>query len=237
MKMERVETRIPGLDEMLDGGLPKGSSTIVSGGCGSGKTTLCMQYLYNGAEHFEENGVYVSFNETPLMLNQYMDQYGWDLKRLEENGSLNIMRLDPADVMQVIREDYGEIRDTLKSTGAKRFVLDPLTTFNIIVKDPFDRKMSLMKFCEWLRKNTCTSLMTVEADRLPASAENLGFEGYVADGVIMLYNLQSRNVRQNAIEILKMRGSNHSKKIVPFIFEKGIKVSPEEKLFWQPERL
>jgi KaiC/GvpD/RAD55 family RecA-like ATPase len=138
--------------------------------------------------------------------------------------------------MQVIREDYGQIRDTIKSLGAKRFVLDPLSTFNIIVKDPFDRKMSLLKFCEWLRKNDCTTLMTVEAERMPASLNGLGFEEYVADGVIVLYNLQMRNVRQSAIEILKMRGSKHSRKIVPFIFDNGIRISPDDKLFWQAER-
>jgi KaiC/GvpD/RAD55 family RecA-like ATPase len=234
--MQRVETRIPGLDEMLDGGLPKGSTTIVVGGSGSGKTTLSLQYLHNGATQYQENGVYISFTETPEMLAQYMGQYGWNLEKLEAEGTLSILRLDPADVMQVIREDYGQIRDTIKANGAKRFVLDPLSTFNIIVKDPFDRKMSLLKFCEWLRKNDCTSLMTVESERVPASASGAGFEEYVSDGVIVLYNLQMRNVRQNAIEVLKMRGSQHSRKIVPFIFDKGIRVSPEEKLFWQAER-
>jgi circadian clock protein KaiC len=96
--MQRVETKIPGLDEMLDGGLPKGSSTIVVGGCGSGKTTLSLQYLYNGARDYDENGVYVSFNETPDMLTQYMSQYGWNLEDLERRGNLSILRLDPADV-------------------------------------------------------------------------------------------------------------------------------------------
>ncbi len=232
--MKKVETRIPGLDEMLSGGLPEGSSTIVAGGAGSGKTTLCLQYLYNGATEYNENGVYVSFNETPGMLKQYMGQYGWDLNKLEKQEKLTVLRLDPSDVMQVIREDYGEIRDTLKSMDAKRFVIDPLSTFNIIVKDLFDRKMSLLKFCEWLRKNNCTSLMTLEAERMPASTLGIGFEEYVVDGVIILYNIQIRNVRQNAIEVLKMRGSDHSRKIVPFIFDNGIKISPEEKLFWQP---
>jgi KaiC/GvpD/RAD55 family RecA-like ATPase len=214
--MQRIETRIPGLDEMLDGGLPKGSTTIVVGGC--------------------ENGVYVSFNETPEILQQYMGQYGWDIETLEKQGKLSVMRLDPSDVLQVIREDYGQVRDTLKALGAKRFVLDPLSTFNSIIKDPFDRKMSLLKFCEWLRKQDCTSLMTVEAERQPASTDGLGFEEYVVDGVIVMYNLQMRNVRQSAIEVLKMRGSRHSRKIVPFVFDNGIRISPEEKLFWQAEK-
>jgi KaiC/GvpD/RAD55 family RecA-like ATPase len=208
----------------------------VAGGAGSGKTTMSLQFLINGAKEFDESGVYVSFNETPTVLNQYMGHYGWDLKELEDKGKLNILRLDPADVMQVIREDYGQIRDTIKSTGAQRFVLDPLSTFNIIVKDPFDRKMSLLKFCEWLRKNECTSMLTLEAERAPNTIEGLGFEEYVVDGVIILYNLQLKNIRQSAVEILKMRGCKHSRKIVPFIFKKGLNISHEEKLFWSTDK-
>lgn len=233
-KSFRVATDIPGLDQMIGGGLPNGSTTVVAGGSGCGKTTLSMQYLVNGALNDKQPGVYVSFNETPEILSLYMSQYGWDLDSLIDEGLLSILRLEPSDIMQVIREDYGEVRDTIKSLEAKRFVLDPLSTFNIIVKDPFEQKMSLLKFCGWLRKNECTSFMTVEADMTPHTISGVGFEEFVADGVILLYNIQMRNVRQNALEVLKMRGSNHSRKIVPFIFENGIKVTPDEKLFWEP---
>lgn len=232
--ISKVATGIPGLDQMLSGGLPRGSSTVVAGGCGCGKTTLCMQYLLNGAKDHDEPGVYVSFNESPKLIEAYFSQFGWDLSGLGDQGMLTILRLDPQDVLQVIREDYGQVRDTIKSAGARRFVVDPLSTFNLIVKDEFERKMGLLKFVEWLRKNKCTSLMAVEASVTPQVGAGFGFEEYVADGLILLYNIQMKNVRQSAIEVLKMRGVRHSKKIVPFIFEDGIRISAEDKLFWEP---
>jgi circadian clock protein KaiC len=231
--MDRVETGIPGLDEMIGGGLKRGSSTLVVGGCGCGKTTLCLQYLYNGVTMYEENGVFISFNEQPEVLKDNMSEYGWELGKLEEKGRLSILMLDPSDLMQLIREDYGEIRDIIKEGQARRLVIDPISTFNVIVKDIFDRKMALIKFCEWLRKNECTTLMTSEFERTFGSYYGQGFEEYIVDCVIVMYNIQVKNVRQNALEVLKMRGSKHYKRIVPFTFEKGIHVSPEEKLFWQ----
>ncbi|MFC2162280.1 RAD55 family ATPase, partial [Candidatus Altiarchaeota archaeon] len=155
----------------------------------------------------------------------------WELDKLEKEGKLAILRMDPSDLMQLIREDYGEIRDIIKDSNAKRLVIDPISTFNVIVKDIFDRKMSLIKFCEWLRKNDCTTLMISELERSFGTFDQ-GFEEYIVDCVIVMYNLQIKNVRQNALEILKMRGSKHYKKIVPFTFDKGILITPEEKLFW-----
>lgn len=232
---ERVQTGIPGLDEMLGGGLIAGSSALIEGGCGVGKTTLSMQYLVNGANQYDENGVYVSFNETPQVLKKNLEGYGWGLEELEARSAITILRLEPADLIQVIREDYGEIRDVIKENSARRVIIDPISTFSIVVKDEFEQKMSLLKFCEWLRKHDCTTLMISEVDRSPGLINDAGFEPYVVDTVILMYNLQIKNSRQNALEVLKMRGSSHSKKITPFIFEKGISILPDEKLFWSSE--
>ncbi len=231
--MDRVETGIQGLDDMLGGGLIKGSSTLITGGCGSGKTTLALNYLYNGTTMYDENGVFVTFNEPPEVLKQNMNGFDWNLDKLGEDKKLMIKKLDPSDLLQLIKEDYGEIRDIIKDNDAKRFVIDPIGTFNMVVKDPFERKMALIKFCDWLRNNDCTTIMTSEFERTFGSYHDQGFEEYIVDTVIVMYNIQIKNIRQNAVEILKMRGSKHAKKIVPFQFYKGISISPGEKLFWQ----
>ncbi|MBD3261836.1 MAG: AAA family ATPase [Candidatus Altiarchaeales archaeon] len=233
----RTQTGIPGLDEMLDGGFLKASSILVSGGCGCGKTTLSMQYLVNGVREFGEHGVFVSFTESPETLKRDMASFEWGIKELESAGSLSVLRLDPQALLQVIREDYGEIRDVIKDTQATRLVIDPISTFNIIVENMFERKMSLLKFCEWLKKNKCTAILTSEVEKRGDFFTESGFEEFVVDCVLVMYNIQIKNSRQNALEVLKMRGSSHSKKIAPFVFDKkGISVSPEEKLFWDVDQ-
>ena len=234
-KFERVPTGIPGLDEMIEGGFKRGSTVLVVGGCGSGKSTFSMQYLQNGARN-GENGVYVTFEEHPEDMRDDFARYGWNIDELEKEGKLKIIRIDPKDVLNVIKEDYGPIVDAVNDIKAKRVVIDSISTIELMIENPYERRDGVLKLCEWLEKHGCTSLIISETEQHPTNYSRHGLIEFIVKGVIILYNVQEGNSRQNAIEILKMRGTKHSKKIVPFTIEKGIKIFPMDQVFGKTAR-
>src|SRR3989338_4362172 len=89
--MKRVPTGIVGLDELLEGGFPEGRAILLSGGCGTGKTIFCTQYIHNGAKKYNEPGIYVTLDERPDLIREDMLRFGWDLHEHEEKNLLQII--------------------------------------------------------------------------------------------------------------------------------------------------
>lgn len=123
--MERVKTGVEGLDKLMDGGIPARSTVLVTGSCGTGKTILSLQYLYHGAKSGEP-GVYVTFEETHEKIVDQAKSFGWDLSSLEKKGLLDICVVDTSDMEEVL----GRIKEKIQKIGAKRLVVDSLTTMS-----------------------------------------------------------------------------------------------------------
>src|SRR3989338_8547769 len=90
-KIEKIKSGVPGLDELMFGGIPKGNLVVLSGDQGSGKTVLCWQFLFEGAVKYGENGVYVSLEENEESIYQGSKEFGWDLKKLVDERKLIII--------------------------------------------------------------------------------------------------------------------------------------------------
>ena len=86
----QVKTGLPELDMLLRGGIPRGSSMLVSGEAGSGKSTLSMQFLCRGAKDYGEKGVYFTYEETPAQIMENAASFGWDFRGLVEQGLIKI---------------------------------------------------------------------------------------------------------------------------------------------------
>jgi len=138
--MERAKTGIRGLDELVSGGVPKGSTVLIAGSCGTGKTILSLQFLYNGALE-NEPGVYVTFEESKEKILKQGMEFGWDLKGLEESGLLEIYGVETDDMDDILTG----IRERIERINAKRLVLDSLTTMmehGVIYRSKISRDMS-----------------------------------------------------------------------------------------------
>ncbi len=86
MKLQKLPTGVEGLDDICQGGLPIGRSTLISGTSGTGKTVFSLHFLHNGIRHFDEPGIFVTFEESPLDIIRNAASFGWNLQELVAQG-------------------------------------------------------------------------------------------------------------------------------------------------------
>jgi KaiC/GvpD/RAD55 family RecA-like ATPase len=225
--VERTPTNIPGLDELIEGGIPKGNLVVLTGDPGSGKTIFCLQYLYQGAKEHNETGIYISLEEKPTELIQTASIFGWDFQPLIDKGKIIIQTVE--------LYDFDKLRDSIEDLVTKhkatRLVVDPGVIFHLYFERELDARKRILSLGKVLKKLHVSTIITNEGGN--TSQPGLyGLEEYVADGVILLYHTRVRNRFVRSIGILKMRETNISDKLRPVrITSKGIQVLPKEELF------
>ena len=230
--VDRIKTGIPGFDELLQGGIPRGSTTLVTGGCGSGKSIFCLQVLVNGAQFYGEPGIYVTFEESPESLRLAGAMFGWPIESLEKRKLLKIIFKDPYEIKDFSKTLSGELYYTLKDMNAKRVVIDSITYLGSTVASTYEVRKTVATLSRRLKEVGCTTFMVSEIPEGGVGVGRYGMEEFVADGVINLHNLLIRDMRQRAIEILKMRRTKHDTFLHPFrIDENGVTVFSGEQVF------
>lgn len=240
----KTKTSIEGLDVMLMDGIPKGSTVLVSGKIGTGKTIMGLQYLYNGVVDYGETGIYVAVDERPEDLRKEAMDFGWDLEWLERENKIIIV-----DVWSLIAElpsteKYfisGEINvDNIVSTviglvnsiGAKRLVFDSIPALAMQMNVDVIRK-TLHRLCSLLLSLDCTSLLLTEIDEATSNISKFNIEEFLTRGVIVLdYKEMSKGTFIRAVQVRKMRNVNHDLNWRPFeITSEGLVVHSYDSVF------
>ncbi|WEU40753.1 MAG: ATPase [Candidatus Odinarchaeum yellowstonii] len=239
---DRVKTGIPGLDGILHGGFIRGNNILVSGSAGTGKTIMCLQYIVSGIMNYNEPGVFVTSEELPYELRREALQFGWDLKKLEEEGKLIIIDAAsakaglPTDEKYAIKRGFEvnelaeQIYTAVNQIQAKRLVLDSLSGLDIKINDPQALRVAIFKISALLRELGVTSIMTSEMLE-DHSFSRYGVEEFIAQGVILLYLKEQDGELRRSLIVLKMRSTAHSLRRYPFeITSLGIVVMPGEEI-------
>ena len=238
--IERVKTGIPGLDELIEGGFPRGDTILIAGRAGTGKSIMANQFLYNGATQYDEPGVLVTLEESPVSIKRNMMRFGMDLDELVKKKKLAIVDLSPSK--EVTPMKIGEypsfdlsgleaiILNHVNKLGAKRVVIDTLAILAYKFRSRDILREEFFKLAANITRAGTTLILTSE---IPAQHDGLGvfdIEAFLASGVIVLYNeMISETSRSRSIEILKLRGSKHSSRIHSMrITDEGIRVWPAE---------
>ncbi|MHC1576338.1 MAG: ATPase domain-containing protein [Methanosarcinaceae archaeon] len=239
----RVKTGVPGFDELCGGGLIQDRTYLVTGTSGAGKTIFAIQYIYNGITKYGENGIIVATEERPEQIRENVLKFGWDLKALEDEGKLVIIDACSTKIGIPSQEKYVDVRPfdirsmmdqiiaTQEEIDAKRCLVDSSTSISFYLHDPAKIRVELLKLSTTLEVIGLTSLLTCEVvDEDKPS--RFGVENFVTDGTFALYYSMHENVRMRSVEIYKMRGSDHSKKLHPYdIEEDGFVIHPHEEVY------
>ena len=205
MEKEKCPTGIKGLDKKLEGGFPPGPRTIlVSGGCGTGKTTFGVQFLYNGIKDHEEPGVLINFEQNVEQMKDDMKQFGFDLQKYEDNEKLRIY--DRSAVEEGKRDLITFLIEKAQEIGARRVVIDSMQTLEYLLGS--DIKFTVSSTCDALKRAGLTTLILAESrEQMDVSEE---VESYIVDGVILLSIHEALDSRK--LRIRKMRGTRHTLK-------------------------
>lgn len=219
--MIRVPTGIARLDEMLGGGLPKGSTTLVAGGPGTGKTILAAQFIYSGATKYGEKGVYVIFGESAETFKNNMLSLGWDFGKLQEKRQVEILDLISLREPESVETTFDEIVETARVLGAKRLVIDSITALTVVFRDVAEIRTLISVLQKVLRGLNCTTILITE---VPWGSNRLGMgiEEFISDGIIVLEMVSRRNQLKRRLMVLKMRATELNLKYYQYEISKNI---------------
>lgn len=245
-----IHTGVPGLDELISGGFPSGRVILVVGGPGAGKTILASQFLYKGICDYNENGVFVSLDESKRHYLAEMGKFGWNFEKAELESKfyfLDATRLSRVAMLKekLLKEEVGNLRgkelqvdklvqeleEKIKQVNAKRVVIDTLASLFYRFIDPIERRTAGVDLIEALSDLGATVIVTTELNQLGLKRKIME-EEFLVHGSIMMQTLFSHGTTTRGLQVEKMRGVNVNNNLVPYTIDcTGIEIYPTMSLF------
>jgi circadian clock protein KaiC len=230
-QLPKCPTGIRGLDEITNGGLPRGRPSLVCGNAGCGKTIVGMEFLVHGALEYGEPGVFVSFEETAEELTHNVASLGYDLADLAARSliSVDYVAIERSEIAETGEYDldglFIRLGYAIDSIGAKRVVLDTIEVLFAGLANTGILRAELRRLFRWLKEKGVTAVITGE--RGDGTLTRYGLEEYVADCVILLDLRVREQIATRRLRIVKYRGTTHGTDEYPFLIdESGISILP-----------
>ena len=224
--VKKIKTYIPGLDDLLKGGLREGASVLLTGPPGTGKTIMCIQFIIEGAKRGEP-GVYITSEETEEDIRNYAEALGFDIKMYEKKGLVTLIR-QPISSKKLM--SIAAPLTLIKSKNIKRVVLDSITLFEYIhASGEMDYRKEVLDFVLKMKESNVI-LLTV-SEKSISQIDDIKYEpeDFLFDGVIILIKVRKGSSFEHCIMIEKMRGQDHLIDVFPFTIDNGgVKIFPKE---------
>jgi len=223
---EKISTGINAIDKITKKGFVKGSVNMVMGATGTGKSILTIQFLLDGLKK-GERCLYISFEEKKEEVYSNLLQIGFNLEKYEKRDLFFFIEYTPKKVKTMLEEGGGEIESIIITKKISRMGIDSISSFASLFSNISEERDSIISLFSLLRKWEATVLLTSETDPRSSKQSVLDYE---PDSIINLYSVMEKNQRKNYLEVLKMRGTNHSKDLYEYdIGNGGIKVKGKAK--------
>lgn len=206
-----MPTGIQGFDEITDGGLPRGRTSLISGGAGSGKTVFALQSIVTGARKYKEAGIFVAFEESTVQIMANAATFGWDLEGLSRRKLFFLDAQLSPDVVKAGEFDLIGMLELLsakvKELGATRIVFDGIDVLLGLLDDPVAEKREIYRIRDWLGTNGLTAIITQKVD---ASDQRYPFLQFMVDCVVSLEHHVLDGSAFRSLRVVKYRGSGFS---------------------------
>lgn len=228
---KRVSTGIKNLDKIIGGGFEKGSTNLVTGGSGSGKSIFAIQFLMEGLK-CGEKVLYVAFEEEKNNFYANMLKLGWDLEKYEKSKKFFFLSYTPEKLKAMLDEGGGDIEMVVLGKKVQRVAIDSITTFVMLFEREIEVRAQALALFSILKDWECTSLLVYEHNQLISSTQPHGILESEVDSLIFLYFERLNKERERFLEVYKMRGVKHSTNIFKYDIGKkvGIRISSKHYL-------
>ena len=228
---ERCATGIPVFDKITKGGFLPQSINLITGGPGSGKTTFVLEWLWNGLTKYNENGMFVSFEDDLENVKKDALAHGWDFSKHENERRFNFSSIIPYEQGLSLEMQKSQLKKDLlasiKKFNIKRIVIDPITLFGMAFRTSYEIRKNLFELVQMLKSIGCVVLITSEtAGEAPldisagGSYSRFGIEEFIADSVVVLHNSGLGGETDRALRIIKMRRTDHVRGPIPMAIKK-----------------
>lgn len=216
---ERLPSGLPGLDALLGGGLERGTSTLLQGAAGTGKSTIAALFAARAAERGQHAALFI-FDESPGTLFARMDGLGIPLRRLARDGKLSVTPIDPAE--RTPGEFAQELRLTVERRQSRLVVIDSLNGYlNAMPSEDF-LIVQMHEVLSYLgQQGVATVLIGAQAGLIGTSMSMPVDASYLADTVMLLRYYEAEGEVRQAISVMKMRGGAHERTIREFRMQNG----------------
>jgi len=244
-KLDFIKTGISGFDKLFKRGIPEGSSVLVEGGPGAGKTIFCLSLVKEMCKKGKKV-LYMSFEEPEYRLEYHLRSFGVDIESLKKKGLLYIKRFSALDIARSVEALLSEAKKELlidvqpvlipKDFDPDVVLIDSLTSIGSAFSGEESRfRIYMEQLFRYLESHEINSFLIRETANPTHTGHTFVEKGeavsFLSDGIIVLYNIFYRNgMRKRGLEVLKMRGTEIDRKIVEFDIKgkKGIVVYPNK---------
>lgn len=222
--MTRCPTGIDGFDAICQGGLVRNSSNVIVGGAGAGKTTFMLQFLWNGVQKYNENGIYCSFEPDIVETLKDAASYGWDFSGPNSEEKIKFLKFSPKTSIEDLKEELTKI---VTKYRIQRICFDPVTVLTLHEEHQGKIRDVIYELASLMKRLRITSILADESvEDTTVYQEKTSWSEtdvlkFLADGVIMFNQMAFSSEADRSIQITKMRRTNHVRTPV------GMKIGPQ----------